>query len=489
MSIVLRALFVEDMEEDVVLMLRELKRGGFETTWQRVDTEEDMRQALHESWDIVISDYSMPMFSAIDALDMLKKHNQERNDQIPFIIVSGAIGEQTAVEVMKAGAQDYFLKNSIARLPVAVERELREAQARRKQQASDAALREMQARFYAFMNTAPMPAWIKDENLRYLYVNPAQSIFFDMTPSDMVGLSDFDLMSPEAAQQMQERDRRMLATGREMHTQETLVDASAQAKMMDAVRFPISEEGKILAAGLAMDVTERVKSQKALEQAMQRQQMLAGRVIEVQERERQHLARGLHDDVGQSLTALKITLETIQKTGSLAGPGLQNGIDIVSAVLAQVRSLSLDLRPPQLDNLGLIATLRSYVENKSRLAGVKGWFESWPLEQGLHHDIENTCFRIVQEAVTNILRHAQASNIWVKVGQREDQVHLSIRDDGKGFDVETARSNAIAGTSFGLLNIEERAVLVGGTIDIISAPGQGVEIQLQLPVTPVMKGA
>jgi two-component system sensor histidine kinase UhpB len=483
MSIPLRVLFVEDMEEDVILMVRELKRGGFEPTWQRVDTEPDMEAALRDKWDIVISDYSMPMFSAVDALELVKR----QNDQIPFIIVSGAIGEQTAVEVMKAGAQDYFLKSAIARLPIAVERELRDALVRRKQRAGAAALREMQARFYAFMSAAPMPAWIKDADLRYLYVNPAQSAFFGMTPGDMIGLSDFDIMSSGAAQNAQSNDRKVLDGNREMHTQETVFDANHNPKIMDMVRFPIGSDGKILAAGLAMDVTERVNSQKELEEAMQRQKMLASRVIEVQERERQHLARGLHDDVGQSLTALKINLETIKKTGSLEGPSLQNGIDIVAAVLSQVRSLSLDLRPPQLDNLGLIATLRSYVENKSTLANVNGWFESSPLSVELHHDIENTCFRIVQEAVTNILRHAQAENIWVKVSQRQDQLNVSIRDDGKGFDLEKARSNAISGTSFGLLNMEERAVLVGGAMDITSAPGEGVEIVLQLPVTPVMR--
>jgi len=483
MSIPLRVLFVEDMEEDVILMVRELKRGGFEPTWLRVDTEPDMRAALEEQWDIVISDYAMPMFSGVDALAQLKRHN----DQIPFIIVSGAIGEQTAVEVMKAGAQDFFLKSSITRLPIAVERELRDALVRRKQRASATALREMQARFYAFMNAAPMPAWIKDADLRYLYVNPAQSTFFGMTPSDMIGLSDFDLMSSGAAHNAELNDRQVLHDNCELHTQETVVDASHNPKILDVVRFPVGSEGKVLAAGLAMDMTERVQSQKELEQAMQRQKILASRVIEVQERERQHLARGLHDDVGQSLTALKINLETIKKTGSLEGPSLQNGIDIVTAVLSQVRSLSLDLRPPQLDNLGLIATLRSYVENKSSLAKVKCWFESSSLPAVLHPDIENTCFRIVQEAVTNILRHAQSHNIWVKVSQRLDHLIVSIRDDGVGFDVEQARSNAISGTSFGLLNMEERAVLVGGSMEISSKPGGGVEIAFQLPVTPVMR--
>ncbi|WDZ94325.1 response regulator [Herbaspirillum sp. WKF16] len=485
MSIPLRVLFVEDMEEDAVLMVRELKRGGFEPTWQRVDDEPALLAALCEQrWDIVISDYSMPTFSGVEALKLVKKDN----DQTPFIIVSGVIGEQTAVEVMKAGAQDYFLKSAIARLPHAVDRELRDAQARRKQRASAQALREMQARFNAFMNAAPMPTWIKDSQLRYSYVNPAQSAFFGMTPGDMDGLSDFDLMSTGAAEASQDNDRKVLEDKRELHTQETVFDHNHNARILDVVRFPIYGDGKgDMVAGLAIDVTEREQSRRELELAIQRQQLLSSRVIEVQERERQHLARGLHDDVGQSLTALKINLETIKKIGTLEGPSLQNGIDIVTAVLAQVRSLSLDLRPPQLDNLGLVAALRAYVEQKSKLAEVNGWFESSGVDGGLHHDIENTAFRIVQEAVTNILRHAKCKNIWVTIDRKQEQIYLSIRDDGRGFDLERARSNAISGTSFGILNMEERAVLVGGSMDISSAPGEGTEIVMHLPVAPIVR--
>ncbi|MAF03325.1 ATP-binding protein [Herbaspirillum huttiense] len=485
MSIPLRVLFVEDMEEDAVLMVRELKRGGFDPTWERVDDEQALLAALQaQRWDIVISDYSMPMFSGVEALKLVKADN----DQTPFIIVSGVIGEQTAVEVMKAGAQDYFLKSAIARLPHAVDRELRDAQARRKQRASAQALREMQARFNAFMNAAPMPTWIKDAQLRYSYVNPAQSAFYGMTPHDMDGMTDAELMTTGGAEASREYDRKVLEEKCELHTQETVFDHNHNARILDVVRFPISGEGKgDMVAGLAIDVTEREQSRRELELAIQRQQLLSSRVIEVQERERQHLARGLHDDVGQSLTALKINLETIKKTGSLEGPSLQNGIDIVTAVLAQVRSLSLDLRPPQLDNLGLIAALRSYVEQKSKLANVNGWFESSGHDEELHHDIENTAFRIVQEAVTNILRHAKCQNIWVKIDRQQDQVYLSIRDDGKGFDIERARSNAISGTSFGLLNMEERAVLVGGSMDITSAPGAGTEIVMHLPVAPIVR--
>lgn len=131
MSIPLRALIVDDSEDDALLLVRELKRGGYEITSERVDTAEAMRAALAEQgWDIVFCDYAMPHFNAFAALELLKATGLD----VPFIIVSGAIGEETAVAMMKAGAHDYVMKGKLSRLVPAVERELREARVRRDRQ-------------------------------------------------------------------------------------------------------------------------------------------------------------------------------------------------------------------------------------------------------------------------------------------------------------------------------------------------------------------
>jgi two-component system sensor histidine kinase UhpB len=480
MSMPLRVLFVEDVEEDAELIARELKRGGFAPDWRRVDSEAMMQSALAtDKWDIIISDYSIPGFGGIAALELLKRSGEP----VPFIIVSGAIGEETAVEAMKAGAQDYFLKGHITRLPVAVERELREATARRKQRAGGIALRDMQARFHAFMSNAPMPAWIKDNELRYVYANPAQANFFNLTLDEIIGRDDFDLTSSGAARNAQFNDRRALQLKRPTGTQETVMNGRNQPQILDIVRFPLNGIGdQTMVAGLAVDVTERVNSQHKLETAIQKLQLLSSRVIEVQEEERGRLARGLHDDVGQSLTALKINLEMTAKVH----PGVELGpaIEIVASILSQVRTLSLDLRPPQLDNLGLVPAIRWYVEKQTASVGMELVFEGQELAERAHPDIENTCFRIVQEAVTNMLRHAHASRLTVRIAASNDNIVLSLRDDGRGFDIEKARESAIMGQSSGLLNMEERALLVGGHLDIFSQPDRGVEINLVLPLTP-----
>ncbi|MFZ6639661.1 histidine kinase [Undibacterium sp. TC4M20W] len=487
MSIPLRVLLVEDVSEDAELIVRELKRGGFAPDWLRVDNARAMQDALKQAkWDIVICDYSMPAFSGLKALELLKSLKLH----IPFFITSGTIGENTALEVMRAGADDFFLKQNITRLPLAIERELRDSALRRKKMASETALREMQVRFHAFMNNAPTPAWIKDKDLRYVYVNTAQASFFGMAPAEMIGCDDFDLMSIGAAQTSRHHDEQVLASSASVSTQETIADEGLTARILNITRFPLGmDEGQPMVAGLAMDVTAEVHNQEHLKAANQRLQLLSGSIIEVQERERQHLARGLHDDVGQSLTALKIMLQAAQKADDeVRHTRLQEGVELVASILSQVRTLSLELRPPQLDNLGLVSALRWYVESKTSSDGLRGWFEYEGQISKLHPDIENTCFRIVQEAITNILRHAHASNIWVRLDKNESNLILRIRDDGKGFDVDQARENAVLGNSFGLLNMEERALLVGGTMDFISSPGAGVTIDVLLPFTPHIRG-
>src|SRR2546421_4568377 len=144
MSRTLRVLNVEDQERDVALLTRHLTRAGYEVISERVETPEAMRAALEtEEWDVVLCDYSMPHFNALSALSLL----QEMELDIPFIIISGTVGEATAVEAMRAGANDYLMKDNLARLAPTIERELREAENRRARRQVEAALRESEDRY------------------------------------------------------------------------------------------------------------------------------------------------------------------------------------------------------------------------------------------------------------------------------------------------------------------------------------------------------
>jgi signal transduction histidine kinase len=228
---------------------------------------------------------------------------------------------------------------------------------------------------------------------------------------------------------------------------------------------------------LKTEIAQRLKAQKRL-------QTLSSKLIEAQEAERRRLARELHDEIGQALTAVKINLQTLQHSSNVneAELSLPDSIDIVEIALQQVRSLSLDLRPSLLDDLGLIVALRWYIDRQTQRAGIIGEFVPQPLETKLSPNLETTCFRIVQEALTNIIRHSKAQRVIVELWQQNTQLHLIIRDDGIGFDVNLAREKASKGGSLGLLGMEERVLLIGGQIDIKSLPEQGTEIHAILPL-------
>lgn len=228
------------------------------------------------------------------------------------------------------------------------------------------------------------------------------------------------------------------------------------------------------------DAYEQVRS------ARERLQALSQQLLTAQEAERRRIARELHDEIGQSLSALKINLQGVQRRPDAARvvQHLEESVSIAERVLQQVRTLSLDLRPSLLDDMGLEVALNWYL---NRLAEQAGWQAqlSADLEvERLPADIETVCFRVVQESLTNVMRHARASRVYIRLLQRDDELELVIQDDGVGFDVSAARQRAVQGGSLGLLGIPERVSLVGGRVVIASTPGKGTEIHAYLPLPP-----
>jgi signal transduction histidine kinase len=224
-----------------------------------------------------------------------------------------------------------------------------------------------------------------------------------------------------------------------------------------------------------------------LARATERLQALSHRLMGAQEAERRHIARELHDEIGQSLTAVILSLRMTQETLG-AGPvasSLQDSIALVERVLQQARDLSLDLRPSLLDDLGLAAALRWHMDRHARRGGLSTTVTTDVLEPRPGPEIEITCFRVAQEALTNIIRHARATHVTVELRVRPAEIELVVRDDGVGFDVIGARRRATGGQSLGLLGMEERLLLAGGRLDIESAPGRGTVIRAHLPRRPL----
>ena len=202
---------------------------------------------------------------------------------------------------------------------------------------------------------------------------------------------------------------------------------------------------------------------------------LSGKLLQAQEAERRAVARELHDDFGQVLTAIRLNLMRKERDEA-------ETISLVDGAIARMRDLAHDLRPPMLDELGLAASLRWYVEREARRAGLEFHFAIAPPELRPPPGVETTCFRVAQEAFTNVIRHAQARRVDVELRVEGGELELVVHDDGRGFDVGGARRRATRGKSQGLLSMQERVALAGGKLEIDSALGQGTAVRARLPL-------
>jgi signal transduction histidine kinase len=228
---------------------------------------------------------------------------------------------------------------------------------------------------------------------------------------------------------------------------------------------------------IGRDITERKRAGEML-------QTFPRRLIEVQEAERRRVARELHDEIGQALTAIKLNLQAVEQSADTSPlvPQLNESVGLVDRALQEVRELSFDLRPSLLDDLGLIAALRWYVDREARRAGLIPEFVADLSETRLPPELETACFRITQGALTNVLRHAQARRIRVELKQRGSELHLTIRDDGIGFEVDTVWRRRASHGGLGLQGMQERALILGGKIEIKSAPARGTEVHVWFPL-------
>jgi PAS domain S-box-containing protein len=230
---------------------------------------------------------------------------------------------------------------------------------------------------------------------------------------------------------------------------------------------------------IMQDITERRRAAKDLEDANYQLRVLSRQLFHIQEEERRHLARELHDEIGQTLTAAMINLKIIAPGVPAQVIGrLDDSIQLLDRLLRQVRQLSLDLRPPLLDELGLVPTLRWLLDQQAQRAGLRVTFTANVNGVELDPDTQTACFRVAQEAITNIIRHAGAKNITVKLRCGVKRLTLRVRDDGKGFDPTAMQERA----TLGLVSMKERASLVRGGLDIHSRPGRGTEIRAWFPL-------
>ena len=245
----------------------------------------------------------------------------------------------------------------------------------------------------------------------------------------------------------------------------------------------LSEDTLALMKGLADQAAISIINASLFEQVQrgrEHQKALINRLVEVQETERRHIARELHDQIGQVLTGLQFMLESSKNQ---AGEAYVNQIieaqEMVSGLIEQIREMSLNLRPALLDDIGLLPTLLWHFERYTKQTGIVVSFHNNGLIQRLVPDFETAVYRIVQEALTNVARYAQVTEVFVQLTVRENILGVEITDYGIGFDSSV---DASKWSTAGLAGMRERANMLGGYLVVKSAPNKGTQIVAMLPL-------
>lgn len=237
-------------------------------------------------------------------------------------------------------------------------------------------------------------------------------------------------------------------------------------------------------------VTERTAEVQTLYEELQRKEELRGRLLEnvisAQEDERKRIARELHDETGQALTGIIMSLEVAEGALDREPAAVSERLETAKALAGQsisaIRRLVVDLRPAALDDLGLVPAIRAFAGARLEERGVRLEMHVSGMAQRLDPSVETCLFRVAQEAVTNIVRHAEASAAQIELRRNDGVVSLLVRDDGQGFDSDEILNSADAARALGLAGMEERVALLGGQLTVESAPGRGTVVRANVPV-------
>lgn len=344
-------------------------------------------------------------------------------------------------------------------------------------------LRELLALNQQVIDCAQEGIIVYDKNLRYLVWNPYMAQMTGFSSEYVLGKHPLDVF-PWMKDVVETVHQRALR-GESGESPDMRFDLESgkegwSAGMWSPLRDP---NGDIIGAlGFVRNVTDRVQAQLKLREYNNRLLDVSRRLLTAQEQERRHLARELHDEIGQVFTAVNLNLHALNAFVSDAGkPALQDCLQVVQRAIKDVRDLAINLRPSMLDDLGLEPALRWFLDQQAQRGGFEYHLECQMTDAKLPNDVETACFRIVQESLTNIARYAHAKLVRVKVVQDSKMVQVEVADDGIGFATASAFSRASKGGSFGVLGMRERAELLGGRFQLDSSPGQGTLIRVTIP--------
>lgn len=495
MNIRLRVLIVEDSEDDTELLVNELERGGYEAIYERVDTPIAMQSALEQQqWDIVIADYLMPSFSAPAALNVLKKKLLD----LPFIIVSGSIGEDIAVAAMKAGAHDYLMKNKLARLVPAVERELREATERRKRREAEQALRQNEEIFRSLIENALDIITVLGTDGFIHYESPSIEKVLGYKPEDLVGKNIVDyIYSEEASKFLYTLKKLVKNPSLALSIEFRFQHQDGSWRILEAIgKNFIDFSGRASIVINSRDITERKRAEE-LRNALERERELS--------EDRFNFVSMMAHEFRNPLTTIILSSELLQdyshKTNEAKRKKCLNHIESAAEEMARLLDDILNISRAEVGKL----------EFKPQLLNLEEFCESLLQEMKRNDDKHSLTFVKRNECIQaymdeNLLRHIlinllsnaikyspQGGDVKFELFCHKGEGIFTVEDQGIGIPLKDqkrlfesfhrgANVGNISGTGLGLCIVKKYVDLHKGKIAVKSEVGKGTKFTVTLPL-------
>jgi hypothetical protein len=354
------------------------------------------------------------------------------------------------------------------------------------------ALHESEKRYRQLFNHAPAGIYEVDfVNQRWVAVNDVMCEYTGYTKEEFLSMNPSELLTEESKALYVSRIQKMLAGESVPESVEYKIRQKNGDEFWVALNSkPVVENGMITGAtAVVHDITERRLAEDVLRKSEERLRLLSTELMKIQENERSRISKELHDELGQSLALLKHRVRSFEKdfegSGRPLSAGSEGVLEFVDQIIEKVRRLSRDLNPSILDDLGIGPALQSLVETFTEEYSTPVVFEMDDIEGLFSREGARNLFRISQEALTNIAKHAEAKGVTFTIRKEREEVTLLIEDEGKGFDVVGAKKKNPAQKGLGLTVMEERAYLMGGTLVIRSRINTGTTVLLRIPIKKI----
>lgn len=435
-----------------------------------------------DTYEVIFSDYNMPDVVGTDIFEFVRKENK----LIPFVIISGELGEEFAVDILRMGITDYVLKNGLEKLPIVLERVLQESKTLELARIAEQKLVESEEKYRSVVEDQLEFIVRFSPTGKLLFANRSYLQYCGISFSELAEWNYFDYLKHIN----QQRDFEILNSDSLVVNRTYDFESSNEEKIWqewtDRVfldqsgnRVEFQSVGRDISAQRIAEI-KIIKNEKELSAKNKELSKLTNYLQLVREEERTRIARDVHDELGQLLAGLKMQMMAYQAKHvkeTDAVKKMNEMIDILKISIDAIHKITSGLRPKMLDDLGLFATLEWSLGKFETISQIKIDYSLNCEEPYWNKDFSSHVYRIIQESLTNATKYSKASIVNVNIYEEDGLVVFEIKDNGIGFDVKKIKSK----NTFGLLGMQERTKMLNGIFKIISAPNKGTTVQLKVP--------